>query len=167
MSVEQLLAIEHIRQLKARYCRAVDTKDWQELAAVFTEDAEFDVRNSRRNGDDASTVSEVLDDTFLIRGRDNIINFIRKRAAGVVTVHHGHTAEIDILSACTARAIVPMEDRNRRIEGGKVVYELWGYGHYRETYQREPGGRWQIETLKLTRLRVDITGDFIRRSKSP
>lgn len=31
---------------------------------------------------------------------------------------------------------------------------LKGYGHYLETYRREPEG-WRISSLQLTRLRVD------------
>ena len=35
--------IEAIKQLKARYFRMMDTKDWDGLAAVFTGDVEIDV----------------------------------------------------------------------------------------------------------------------------
>jgi ketosteroid isomerase-like protein len=35
--------IEAIHQLKARYFRTMDTKDWDGLAAVFTEDVVIDM----------------------------------------------------------------------------------------------------------------------------
>src|SRR3954454_4482167 len=35
--------LEEIRQLKARYFRMMDTKNWEGLAAVFTDDVEIDV----------------------------------------------------------------------------------------------------------------------------
>src|SRR3546814_20604888 len=35
---------EDIRAVKARYCRFLDTKNWQGLADLFTEDAVLDVR---------------------------------------------------------------------------------------------------------------------------
>jgi hypothetical protein len=37
--------------------------------------------------------------------------------------------------------------------------KLQGYGHYHETYRKE-AGQWKIATLHLTRLRVDMTGDW-------
>jgi hypothetical protein len=33
-----LLAVEAIKQLKARYCRYLDTKDWAAWRALFTDD---------------------------------------------------------------------------------------------------------------------------------
>ena len=35
--------IEAIKQLKARYFRMMDTKDWDGLARVFTEDVHLDM----------------------------------------------------------------------------------------------------------------------------
>ena len=34
--------IEAIKQLKARYCRTMDTKDWPGMRQVFTDDVEMD-----------------------------------------------------------------------------------------------------------------------------
>ena len=42
-AAEQLLAIEDIKQLKARYFRCMDTKDWDGFAAVFAPNAVLDV----------------------------------------------------------------------------------------------------------------------------
>ncbi|HEY3700203.1 MAG TPA: nuclear transport factor 2 family protein, partial [Spongiibacteraceae bacterium] len=42
--VERLLAIESIKQTKARYFRFLDTKDWVGFASVFTTDAQMDMR---------------------------------------------------------------------------------------------------------------------------
>ena len=36
--VEQLWDIEQIKQLKARYFRYIDSKDWDSFAQLFTED---------------------------------------------------------------------------------------------------------------------------------
>jgi hypothetical protein len=43
---DHLLAIEQIKQLKARYFRCMDTKDWAGLRSVFCDDAVFDARAS-------------------------------------------------------------------------------------------------------------------------
>src|SRR3546814_7496395 len=40
---EQLAAHIAITQVKARYCRLLDTKDWAGYAKLFTEDFELDV----------------------------------------------------------------------------------------------------------------------------
>jgi len=42
VKAEDLIEIEQIRQLKARYFRAMDQKNWDEWESVFTEDAVFD-----------------------------------------------------------------------------------------------------------------------------
>ena len=39
-ATQSLLIREEIKQLKARYFRLMDTKQWQKFAAVFTEDAD-------------------------------------------------------------------------------------------------------------------------------
>jgi hypothetical protein len=39
MNVEQLADIEAIKQLKARYFRLMDTRNWAEFGDVFTRDA--------------------------------------------------------------------------------------------------------------------------------
>lgn len=39
MDVSDLNATEEVKQLKARYFRAVDEKDWHTLRGLFTDDA--------------------------------------------------------------------------------------------------------------------------------
>jgi hypothetical protein len=40
--------IEAIKQLKARYCRTMDTKDWAGMRAVFADDVTMDATDSGR-----------------------------------------------------------------------------------------------------------------------
>jgi len=48
-----------------------------------------------------------------------------------------------------------MEDKLRWAEGSdSPIRALHGYGHYHETY-RKIGGEWRIQSMKLTRLRLD------------
>lgn len=44
--LEQLLAIEAIKHLKARYFYCMDVKDWEGMREVFSADAIFDVRGA-------------------------------------------------------------------------------------------------------------------------
>ena len=129
--------IEAIRQLKARYFRTMDTKDWAAMRQVFTDDVVMDTTAS------GGTV---------VTGADEIMAFLLGVIGDVVTVHHVHTPEIEPTSATTATGIWAMEDMLRWPDGR----EMHGYGHYHETYEKA-GGAWRIKTLTLTRLRTDVT----------
>lgn len=142
--IERLLALEEIRSLKARYFRCVDTRDWEGFRAVFAPDARFDI------SDDVPRC--------VVTGRDAIVTTASVPLEGCVSVHHGHCPEIEITSDTTATGIWAMEDKLRWDAGSaSPVRTLHGYGHYIETYERIDG-RWHIRTMKLKRLRVDVTG---------
>jgi len=136
---DQLWEIEQIHQLKARYLRAVDTKDWKLLESVFTEDAVLEVGGSRRNG------------------RDTILAVMRSRLTPLTTVHHGHMPEITLTGADSATGVWAMFDL--LVDDGASGNEPTrrdGFGHYHERYRRT-GGVWQIEHLRLERT-SDIDG---------
>jgi len=139
--VEELLAIDEIHRLKARYFRCLDTKDWDGFGAVFTEDAQLDM--SEEAGPDATPVV----------GRGPIVELVRRVVGDAVSVHHGHMPEIKIESHDTATGIWAMEDQLVWAESDPVR-STHGYGHYHERYRRTPEG-WQIARMLLTRLRVD------------
>jgi hypothetical protein len=145
--LERLAAIEAIKQLKARYFRSMDTKDWAGLEAVFAPDAELDMRGEAA---DKSKAAEGL-----VVGGAKVTAFIRNAVVDLITVHHGHMPEIEITSPTTAKGIWAMEDLLRWPEGA-AIKTLHGFGHYHETYRRLEDG-WRIQTSTLTRLRVDIT----------
>jgi uncharacterized protein (TIGR02246 family) len=129
--------MEAIKQLKARYFRTMDTKDWVTMRQVFTDDVLMDTTDS--GGD-------------IVAGADRFLAFLREVLDAVVTVHHGHTPEIELTSASSATGIWAMEDMLRWPDGR----ELHGYGHYHETYEKGDG-IWRIKSSTLTRLRMDFT----------
>jgi hypothetical protein len=145
--IERLLAIESIKQTKARYFRFMDTKDWSNFATVFAPDAQMDMREESEGDDN------------LIAGNETIANFVRGWVDALVTVHHGHMPEIEFTSDSTADVIWAMEDKLWKKPDAPAdnwpFTAMHGYGHYRETY-RKVGERWLIQTTKLTRLRVDF-----------
>ena len=145
--IERLQAIEDIKQLKARYFRCMDTKDWDGFAAVFTPDATMDVSGEMRDGR--------TEGTGVTTGATAIAEFVRGAVHDVTTTHHGHMPEIEVTSSTTARGIWAMEDMLRWPDGAPIR-SLHGYGHYHETYEKRDG-QWRIATLRLTRLRVDTT----------
>jgi uncharacterized protein (TIGR02246 family) len=128
--------IEAIRQLKARYFRTMDTKDWAGMRQVFTDDVVIDT--SEAGGD-------------LVAGADAFMAFLQGALAGAVTVHQGHMPEIELTSATTASGTWALNDIVIWPNGMR----LDGYGHYHETYERGADG-WRIKSSKLTRLHVDF-----------
>ena len=141
--VERLEAIEDIKQLKARYFRCLDTKDWDGFAEVFTPDARMDMSGEVGEGNEGVTT-----------GSRDIAAFVRRMVGDVTTVHHGHTAEIDVASSTTATGVWAMEDKLRWPEGAPLG-AMHGYGHYHDVYEKAEG-RWRIKSTTLTRLRVDF-----------
>jgi hypothetical protein len=131
--------IEAIKQLKARYFRMMDTKNWDGMRAVFADDVFIDTTDSGGR---------------VVEGADEFMRGLRSLLADVVTVHHGHMPEIELTSATTATGIWSMEDRLRWPDGR----ELHGAGHYLEEYEKIDG-RWRIKKMTLTRLRTDFKDD--------
>lgn len=134
--------VEAIKQLKARYFRTMDTKDWDGMRRVLADDV---------------TVDTTASGGGIVEGADTFMTFLRETIGDVVTVHHGHMPEIELTSSRTAVGIWAMEDRLRWPNGA----EMQGFGHYHETYEKTDGA-WRIRTSTLTRLRVDV-GDATER----
>jgi hypothetical protein len=147
-SVERLLAIEEIRLLKARYFRFLDTKDESSLASVFAPDATLDMSEGSGGAVDPSAV---------IHGAQQIARFILSAVKGATTVHHGSMPEISVQTGDRATAVWAMHDLLQWKEQSSMPFQrLVGYGHYHDGYRRI-GGRWLIETSKLTRLKVEVS----------
>jgi ketosteroid isomerase-like protein len=137
---------EAIKAVKARYCRFLDTKDWEGYASLFTEDLVLDVTQ------DAG--GEV------IRGRDAAIAQIRQVVTHARTAHQVHSPEID-LAGDVADVIWAMQDRVVWAPGHSPIpgiASITGFGHYHERYVRWDGV-WKIAALRLTRLYVETHPD--------
>lgn len=147
---QRVLAVEAIRNLKARYFRDLDTKNWTDLPALFAPDAVFDLRwvNSVQHPVTGEWTPAVAGDEQIFRGRGAIVEMIRNAIQGLHTIHKAYAPEIDVVSGTLARAVWPMEDILRH-PTGEIL--LNGFGHYHETYENL-GFSWQIKTSRLTRL---------------
>lgn len=125
-----------ITELKARYCRYLDTKDWAGYAACFTDDAVLDTTGSGG---------------ARIEGRDALVAYVRSSISeDTITTHHVHAPEISV-EGDTATAIWAMQDRNVWPSGRKLL----GFGHYHERYRRQ-GSEWRITESKLTRINMEL-----------
>jgi hypothetical protein len=130
------LAIRALERLKARYCRTLDTKDWDGFRDLFTDDFVSDTTASGGP---------------LIHGADAFVSYLRKTLDRCVTVHQVQQPELDLTSATTAHGVWAMQDVVRLRRG----LTLHGYGHYTETYEKTDG-QWRITSSTLTRLHMQI-----------
>jgi hypothetical protein len=176
--LERLVAIEEIKQLKARYFRCMDQKDWDAFQEVFAPDVVFDLREAifarhpqtgeiLKSGDIHIRPEQVLEHEWLQRGAANVRKWEETVLDGVITVHQGHMPEIELTSPTTAHGYWHLEHllrfprRNSYADvwwlpDNAPFHQLHGFGLYDENYERIDG-RWLIKTLKLTHFRVDIT----------
>jgi hypothetical protein len=133
---QRLADIEAIKQLKARYVRLVDAREFEAWGKeVLAEDCHL------------HTDGPPLD------GRDNIVSSISAALAEAKTIHQVHTPEITITGPNTATAIWPMNDFVTGKLGGTQM-TLRGIGHYHEEYVRTAEG-WRLKRNRLIRQRVD------------
>jgi hypothetical protein len=149
-ALARLVAIEEIRQLKSRYFRFVDTRDFEGFGQLFCRDAVWDATEARRyrtaDGAWVGPVGEVY------RGRETIATWVRDAFRSAKSGHFGHSHEITIESDTEARGIVGMEDHIRAADGRTRL--LYAAGHYHERYRVEDGA-WRIAETRLTRLFCD------------
>jgi len=134
--VQDLWDIEQIKQLKARYFRLLDTKDWDAFAELFTDDCHHVLPSAEPKPPQSN---------------EEYLAGLRSALGDGMTVHHGHMPEIEITGPTTATGIWAMFDYVELPE-----FTLRGYGHYHEEYVKQRGG-WKIQRIRLTRLRCDVT----------
>jgi hypothetical protein len=147
--VARLVAIEGIRNLKSRYWRFVDTKQWDAFGALFAPDATF-LDHSANFGCD---------------GAEEIQAKIEAVLQPALTVHQGHQSEIEILDETHAQGIWMLEDY-LIFPPGEVTPEnpyagstVRGWGHYVEDYVKLDGA-WRFQRVDLYRLRLEVESPF-------
>jgi hypothetical protein len=132
-AIERLVAIETLKQLKARYFRCLDDRDYEELGTLFTEDAVI-----------------VTTTGYHFDGVDSFLAFVRDPANRPLrTVHHGHLPEIEITSATTATGTWALHAYAELDRGGDVRL-VQRFGRYRDEYRK------QGEVWKIAAQRVDL-----------
>lgn len=139
--LERLIAIEDIKNLKARRIRAMDEKRWADYEAMHAEDH---VSETYAGGEPA------------VGAKANTAR-LAKVLGHITSVHHAHTPEISFSSGTTAEGVWAMEDM-LFWKQGEESHWLHGYGHYHEKYRKGANG-WQFVHRRLTRIRVDTSNN--------
>lgn len=146
-NIDKLMAIEEIRQLKARYFRLMDTRDFGGMAQVFCRDAVFDCTDGAAflpvGGQRKGPIGPI------VRGRDVIMAWIRDSFSNRTSAHHGHCHEVTLDSETEAHGVIAMEDYIRTLDRETPL--IHGVGHYHERYRFEDDA-WRIAETRLTRL---------------
>ncbi len=133
--VRRLADIEEIKQLRARYTRCIDTKDWDASSGELTEDFQAET------------------DGGVLAGRDAFIGSLSQSLSSATTAHHCHTPEIEITGPDTATGVWAMQDHvSMTLKGAPFSFR--GAGHYHDTYVRTGSG-WRMASTALKRLSVD------------
>ncbi|GAB3046928.1 nuclear transport factor 2 family protein [Spirosoma pulveris] len=135
--MNKLAAIEEIRQLKARYFRCLDNKDWPGLAACLTDDVSFHYPPGK----------------ISVAGKEELIGNFSERHAHTITAHSGSMPEINLNTAVEADGIWSMTDLVVNRDGQDKPTTTQGFGRYYETYQYLDG-RWLIKSIRLERILV-------------
>jgi SnoaL-like domain len=127
-SAQELLEIEAIRQLKARYCLVVDAQDWARYRDLFTDDA--------RIGGELPLTGEPSGRAY---DPDAFVAAVSQTLRGWLTLHTVHGSLIELTSDTTAR--------------GLWAYTQRGFGHtggyYNEEYAKGEHG-WRIAAMQIT-----------------
>jgi hypothetical protein len=134
-SVQQLMDIEAIKQLKHAYFRCIDTCNHEELATLFCEDVLVHFRGGTYE--------------WKLRGRDEYVASIRKAFTRAAIGHHnGHQPEIQILSETEATGIWYLADHMWIL---RANYLTSGTALYWDRYRKE-NGAWRIAETRYERL---------------
>lgn len=133
-----------IRQSKAKYCRYIDSKQWQAFRALFAPGASIRIVDPA-----GATMAEFDNANDFVKSAMDFIGSGR-------SIHQIHNEEFEHISEEQIEAIWSMEDY--------IVFpathhpplaSVHGYGHYFETW-RKNDDTWQISKLELRRSILEL-----------
>jgi hypothetical protein len=137
--LQQLLDYKEIVELKARFGRLADVKDWAAFADLFSPDATFDLGTGE-----------------LMHGGESYACAVRDMLEGATSIHRFLMPEITFVSATEATGIWMLNDyvewQPDPVTGERVGFK--GYAREYETY-RKIDGAWKIASWRLRYDRFD------------
>jgi hypothetical protein len=133
-AVDRLVAIEDVKQLRARYCRAIDTKNWALLESLLTPDVRLDLPSLRSKG------VEVV-------GVEAFLALVRDWFGEAPSLHSNYLPEIEIVSPSRATAVWAQEHFIGALyRAGE--HHGHGYGYSYDEYVKSEG-RWLVASVRL------------------
>jgi uncharacterized protein (TIGR02246 family) len=124
--------LEELRQLKYRYLRTLDAKEWDEFAGTLADDATAD-----------------YGDRLSFTGRAAITDYMRTALTpAIITVHQCHHPELQV-DGDTATGVWALDDTVIVTEHRLV---LRGAAHYQDRYAKGADGVWRIAHTGYRRL---------------
>jgi hypothetical protein len=137
-----LVAIEEIRQLKYRYFRTLDLKEWDAFGDCLTDDV------VARYG------TQAMDKPVHYNSRADVVGFMRDNlGTAVITVHIASHPEITV-DGDTATGSWGFED-TVIVPDFKVI--IRGGGYYDDSYRRDADGKWRIASTEYQRIYETMT----------
>jgi hypothetical protein len=137
--LQQFFDYKEIIELKARFGRLADVKDWEGFKDCFSADATFDLGNGQ-----------------LMHGGETYAYAVRDMLEGAVSLHRFSMPEITFESPTEASGIWVLHDYNEwpadPKTGARCAYN--GHGREYETY-RKIDGKWKITSWRLRYDRLD------------
>jgi len=137
-----LIAIEQLKQLKHRYFRTLDLKQWPQFGDCLTDDVQ------------ARYGTRAAGDPLHFEGRTSVVAYMTENLPhSVITLHVAQHPEIEvdgdraIGSWCFEDTVIATEF-SATIRGG---------GYYRDEYVRESDGRWRIAATSYERIYEAMT----------
>lgn len=150
-----LEVIESIKQLKARYFRALDTKDWPLMKTCLA----------------SQCIAKYDGGKYSFEGRENIARFFSSYMddPNLIFMHQGHHPEITIINSTKAKGIWYLQDMVINLNNQTT---LQGAGFYHDEYILEDD-IWYISATGYERTfeeiseRKNITTTFNRFTRQP
>ena len=139
---DEVRQIEAIKQLKARYFRLMDLRDWERWQDVLTPDC---------------TMTLAGDPPTVLAGRAAIVASAERHLGTRVGMHLGHMPEIELTGPASAAGAWSLLACSAPIPGAgePPPTAMMSFGRYEDVYRLEADGSWRIaETRLFTVLRV-------------
>lgn len=133
-TLEDLLDIEAIKRVKYAYIRCVDTKDWEEMATLLTDDVEAAYSSGKHT----------------YHGKKDLLAFLDGSLGDrkMLSSHRVQQPEITLHGDGTATAVWALDDVVIMLEAGLT---LRGSAYYTDEMVKIDG-QWKIKTTGYRRL---------------
>lgn len=124
--MNELLEMEKIKQLKARYFRSLDTNDWELFGSTLSDDC----------------VARYSGGKYSFDGRAEVVKFMSENMSGdkFLSMHHGHHPEIELISETAATGVWYLQDMVLDLNSN---FRIYGAGLYADEYVKVDG-EWKI-----------------------